>query len=152
MASAIGCGLERAGPSWPPAGAKAARSCPPDSPRQPVLPKTARMTRSADFSRTIRSGVRVGRPTLVLHANPDLSDRVLVGFVVSRGVGNAVTRNRVKRRLRHLAAEQIPTTPAGTDLVVRALPRAATAQAELASDLPAAWSTAVGRLTTRSVS
>jgi ribonuclease P protein component len=116
-----------------------------------VLPKTARMTRSADFSRTIRSGVRVWKPTLVLHADRDPSDRVLVGLVVSKGVGNAVTRNRVKRRLRHLAAAQIPSTPSGTDLVVRALPRAASAAAELASDLPSAWSSAVGRLTARSM-
>jgi len=77
---------------------------------------------------------------------------VLVGFVVSRAVGNAVTRNRVKRRLRHLAAKRIPTTPTGTDLVVRALPRSATAPAELDADLPSAWSSVVGRLAERSMS
>ena len=116
-----------------------------------MLPKAARMTRSADFSRTIRSGIRVWRPTIVLHADRSSSDRVLIGFVVSKAVGNAVTRNRVKRRLRHLAARRIPTTPAGTDLVVRALPRSATAPAELATDLPSAWSSAVGRLAERSL-
>src|SRR5215211_4434600 len=54
----------------------------------PVLPKNARMTRSADFQRTIRSGVRVSRPTLVLHADRLPDTRVLVGFVVSRGIGS----------------------------------------------------------------
>ena len=50
-----------------------------------------------------------------------------VGFVVSKAVGNAVVRNRVKRRLRHLALARLPLLPAGARLVVRALPPAAAA-------------------------
>lgn len=42
------------------------------------------------------------------------------GLVVGKGVGAAVTRNRVKRRLRHLLAERIATLPQGARLVVRA--------------------------------
>ena len=72
----------------------------------------------------------MGRPTLVVHAGRvDGSDGTRVGFVVSKQVGNAVVRNRVKRRLRHLAADQLPSTPPGLDLVVRALPAAATSPA-----------------------
>ncbi len=41
------------------------------------------------------------RGTLVLHSY-DAPTSTLVGFVVSKRVGNAVTRNRVKRQLRHL--------------------------------------------------
>lgn len=62
-----------------------------------------------------------------------------VGFVVSRAVGNAVTRNRVRRRLRHLAREHVVDLPAGALVVVRALPAAATAPyRRLAADLAAA--------------
>ena len=50
-----------------------------------------------------------------------------VGFVVSRAVGPAVTRNLVKRRLRHLCRDRLETLPAGSMLVVRALPAAANA-------------------------
>ena len=62
-----------------------------------------------------------------------------VGFVVSRAVGNAVVRNRVRRRLRHLVRDRLPElsvlTP-GAVIVVRALPSAAGATYdELRGDL-----------------
>ena len=93
----------------------------------------------------MRSGVRISRPTLVLHAAPAQRE-VSVGFVVGKAVGSAVTRNRVRRRLRHLAAGQLPGTPVALDIVVRALPRAAAAPTELSADLASAWSQAVARL------
>ena len=59
-----------------------------------------------------------------------------VGFVVSRAVGSAVTRNLVRRRLRHLAAAHLDRLPADTRVVVRALPRSTTATyAELGAAL-----------------
>lgn len=59
-----------------------------------------------------------------------------VGFVVSKAVGPAVTRNRVKRRLRHLAREHVSSLPGSAVLVVRALPEAASASyEELRTDL-----------------
>ena len=96
-----------------------------------MLPRGSRLHASGDFRTTIRRGVRVGRPTLVL------------------AVGNAVTRNRVKRRLRHLATAELGRTPAGTDVVVRALPAAATASG-LEQDLASAWATALRRMAARS--
>jgi ribonuclease P protein component len=48
-----------------------------------------------------------------------------VGFVVSKAVGNAVVRNRTKRRLRASVATKLSGIPAGLDLVVRANPAAA---------------------------
>jgi ribonuclease P protein component len=63
-------------------------------------------------------------------------DPARVGFVVSKAVGNAVVRNRVKRRLRHAAGARISLLPDGTLLVVRAKPQAASASyEELVSDL-----------------
>jgi ribonuclease P protein component len=50
-----------------------------------------------------------------------------VGFVVSKAVGNAVVRNRVKRRLRNLSRAHLETLRAGSLTVVRATPHAADA-------------------------
>lgn len=120
-----------------------------------MLPAPRRMRRSADFSTAVRSGFRAGRPTLVVHlaapAHPTdrshPSDPATVGFVVSRAVGGAVVRNRVKRRLRHLASGRLDRVPPGSRLVVRALPPSATASgAELAADLDDAVRRAAGRL------
>jgi len=65
------------------------------------------------------------------------------GFVVSGKVGNSVIRHRVTRRLRPLVRTALAGLPAGTDLVVRALPAAATASSrELSTDLTAGMTAA----------
>lgn len=78
---------------------------------------------------------------------------VRAGFIVSKAVGNAVTRNRVKRRLRAAVARQLDGPLAGhpgATIVVRALPPSGTAdwdslQADLDSALSAALRKADGR-------
>jgi ribonuclease P protein component len=118
-----------------------------------VLPAAHRMRRSADFERTVRGGVRAGRSTVVVHlvTRTDPGPGPAVGFVVSKGVGNAVVRNRVKRRLRALATERLTALPPHTDLVVRALgPAAETDYAGLGHDLDGALRTAGRRLAERS--
>jgi len=73
-------------------------------------------------------------PRVAGHASTHAAPRV--GFVVSRAVGTAVTRNLVKRRLRHLSRERLGVLPEGSMLVVRALPAAAEASyEELAREL-----------------
>nr|WP_275588449.1 ribonuclease P protein component [Microlunatus panaciterrae] len=112
------------------------------------MPQPCRMRSAADFRATVRNGVRVGRATLVLHAraSSEADAPVRVGFVVSKAVGNAVTRNRVKRRLRHLVRDELVATPPGSRFVVRALPPAAVAGGQLGDDLHGAWSKALRRL------
>ncbi|WP_322920635.1 ribonuclease P protein component [Nocardioides renjunii] len=101
-----------------------------------------RLTDSAAFRRTVRSGRRAGSSTLVVHLWVDgqaAPGPAQVGFTVSKAVGNAATRNRVKRRLRHLTREHLPSLeelPGRAALVVRALPASAEASyAALGADL-----------------
>jgi len=96
------------------------------------------MRRRADFESATRRGSRAGRSLVSGHllVGPDSGAGPLVGFVVSRAVGGAVVRNKVRRRLRHAAREYLDSLPGGSLLVVRAGPRAASAcQADLAADL-----------------
>jgi ribonuclease P protein component len=74
-----------------------------------------------------------------------------VGFVVGKRVGNAVIRNSVKRRLRHLAAAELPGVRTGYDVVVRALPGAADSRAALVSDFRRCWRAALNRADKRAM-
>ncbi|HEV2451284.1 MAG TPA: ribonuclease P protein component [Streptosporangiaceae bacterium] len=104
-----------------------------------MLPAQARMRKRAEFTAAIRQGSRAGRRLISGHlivraAAADESPRI--GFVVSRAVGGAVQRNKVRRRLRHLARGYLDSLPGGSLLVVRAHPPAAAArQADLAAEL-----------------
>jgi ribonuclease P protein component len=103
-----------------------------------VLSSDHRLTDGASFREAVRTGRRSGTRTVVVHLASDATAArpPQVGFVVSKAVGNAVVRNRVKRRLRHLAREHVTSLPGSAVLVVRALPAAATASyAELGADL-----------------
>ena len=105
-----------------------------------MLPAAHRLVERDDFRVTVRSGRRCGSRTLVVHLAVQAPGRpVRVGFVVSKAVGNAVVRNRVKRRLRHLTREHLSDLtglPGSLVLVVRALPAAAEASYDvLGADL-----------------
>jgi ribonuclease P protein component len=115
-----------------------------------VLPAAHRLTDGDAFRHAVRRGRRAGGRTLVVHlvlTEDPLPPRV--GLVVSRGVGNAVVRNRVKRRLRHLAREHVPVLqelPGSAVLVVRAQPAVAGASyAELGRELARCLGTAADK-------
>ncbi|MGZ4612283.1 MAG: ribonuclease P protein component [Kineosporiaceae bacterium] len=93
-----------------------------------MLSAPHRMRRSADFGAAVRGGRRAGSSTVVVHVLRDDDDHPpLVGFVVSKAVGRAVVRNRIKRRLRALMRPMVTSVPAGTRVVVRANQAAAAA-------------------------
>ena len=82
----------------------------------------------------------------VLAAGPDAASPSRFGLVVGRSVGNSVVRHRVSRRLRAQLAQRIERVAAGSDVVVRARPEAATAtSAQLGADLDSALATVARR-------
>ncbi len=66
------------------------------------------LTRRADFLAANR-GLRVARPGFVLLAHPNSGHGKRFGITVTKKIGNAVVRNRMKRRFRELLRETLPT-------------------------------------------
>ncbi|HMS77621.1 ribonuclease P protein component [Gordonia sp. (in: high G+C Gram-positive bacteria)] len=99
-----------------------------------------RISSGSDFARALKHGARVSTRDLIVHVaqpgivrtdQPGPRDDVAtlggprLGLIVSKAVGNAVTRHRVARRLRAAFVDVMALIPADTLVVVRARPSAA---------------------------
>ncbi|MGH3550680.1 MAG: ribonuclease P protein component [Pseudonocardiaceae bacterium] len=124
-----------------------------------MLPAATRLTRRDDFATGVQRGRRAARGSVVVHLARACADDALppvnsavsskrgpkVGFVVGRTVGGSVVRHRVARRLRHLMRSRLANLPAGSLVVVRALPSSAGASsAALGEDLDSALRRLIG--------
>ena len=94
------------------------------------LRKVERLLRRFEFKTTQRTGVRYVTRHLVVYAAPGPNAWSRLGLTVSRKVGCAVVRNRIKRRLREAFRLNKFKLPSGFDLVVIARVRANAADYE----------------------
>ena len=74
----------------------------------------SRLKRRREFLRAAKSGLHASAPGMAVQAyrrpeGDEAASGIRVGFTTSRKVGNAVTRNRVRRRLRAVAEEVLPS-------------------------------------------
>ncbi|MGV3719890.1 MAG: ribonuclease P protein component [Actinomycetota bacterium] len=92
-----------------------------------MLPREHRLRSNREFQRVYRVGKSWAHPLAALHLAP-LSGNRRFGISVSKKVGNAVLRNRVRRRLREVVRAALPDLRTGFDAVIVA--RAAAADAD----------------------
>ena len=91
-----------------------------------MLARGNRITRGAEYKAVVRGGAKCAATHTVTYViSTDEPRPARFGFIVSKQVGGAVVRNTVRRRLKAVCAEALPSVRAGSDIVIRALPRAA---------------------------
>ena len=96
-----------------------------------TFPRSLHLRRSSDFRRVQGRGNKVRRPSLLVLWLPRRdAPSCRVGLTVSRKVGNAVARNRVKRWLREATRHELHRLTQPVDVVLIAHPRAADAGVE----------------------
>ena len=102
-----------------------------------------RLTDSSEFERVYRQGTAYRGRLFSVHAFPNEHGTPRLGLSVSRKVGNAVTRNAVRRRLREVFYSCISELSGNLDLVVSARPAAAEAKFD---ELREEFSKSLGRV------
>jgi ribonuclease P protein component len=77
-----------------------------------------RLTSSTDFMRVRRFGKSYAHPLLALTVQPNQLDYSRIGVSAGRSFGNAVNRNRAKRRLRAAIQPDLESIVPGWDIVL----------------------------------
>jgi ribonuclease P protein component len=86
-----------------------------------AFPRNARLLRHADFERVYKQGRRHFSASMTVFYWPRPDDKVVgfrIGFTVSRALGGAVQRNRMKRRLREAVRMTWPAAATDADVVI----------------------------------
>lgn len=83
-----------------------------------LIKKVYRLKSPKDFRQAYQKGKSIVNAYLVLYYRKNLRNEYRIGFSVSKKVGKAVIRNRIKRRLREICRLNEKIFPPGLDLIV----------------------------------
>ncbi|MCL1905755.1 MAG: ribonuclease P protein component [Clostridiales bacterium] len=92
-----------------------------------MLPKHLRLRDRRDFKLVYKRGQTIAVPTLALYWRKTGGQGPRIGFSVSKKIGKAVERNRIKRRCRAVSRELLYHFTPGTDYIFVLRPAAAKA-------------------------
>jgi ribonuclease P protein component len=81
------------------------------------FPKSVRLLRSGDFRKVYDNGVRYSCPLFAAFCLADPAGARSVGFTTPKGLGKAVKRNRIRRRIREAARLELASLNAGWSIV-----------------------------------
>ena len=126
--------------SWPRAARRVAIASRPSrrspgGPPRATWDRAARLVRKADFEAVYRGGGRAGgrlkSPQFVVFYGANGSPRSRFGISVKKALGNAVVRNRIRRRIREILRRNSLEIPSGWDCVMH--PRRTVASSDFAA-------------------
>ena len=83
-----------------------------------MLPKSNRLRRTGEFKKVYSRGRSYVHPSMVLYVLKTNGTDLRIGFSVSKKLGGAVVRNRIKRRLREASRTLIGELVGSADLVI----------------------------------
>lgn len=83
-----------------------------------MLNRMFRISKSKDYQHTYRSGLKIPGKYLIAYISANGMGKNRFGVVASKKVGNAVKRNKAKRRLRAIARESQGKLSQGHDIVM----------------------------------
>ena len=95
-----------------------------------MLIKEYRMRTTRDYNKVYKYGKKIPSRYILVFVLKSGQNISRFGFVTSKKVGNAVTRNKIKRRLRAVVQKNLPRLHQGYDLIIIARNSARHASAE----------------------
>ena len=94
------------------------------------MPRAARLLRRAEFEAVYRNGGRRSSGQFMVFYRANGGPRSRFGSSVKKQIGNAVVRNRIRRRIREILRRNSSEIPSGWDMVIH--PRRSVARANFA--------------------
>ncbi len=83
-----------------------------------MLKKDNRLKKKYQFNYVYKSGEHFSDKAIVLYVTPSKTKSIKVGFAVTKKIGHAVTRNKIRRRLREIVQKHLPNFKQNYNIIV----------------------------------
>ena len=83
-----------------------------------MLKKDNRLKKKYQFNYVYKSGEHFSEKAIVLYVTPSKTKSIKVGFAVTKKIGHAVTRNKIRRRLREIVQKYLPNLKQNYNIIV----------------------------------